>query len=63
MRDFTAGHISSPEAAELMASAQEALGGESLEFRAGVSYRNLLVYRGATRHRSVHLRHPHDSAA
>ena len=49
MRDFTAGHISSPEAAELMASAQEALGGELLEFRAGVSYRNLLIYRGTTR--------------
>lgn len=49
MRDFTAGHISSPEAAELMASAQESFGGELFEFRAGVSYRNLLVYRGASR--------------
>ena len=45
MRSFTAGHISSEEAAELMASAQEELGSEQFEFHAGVSYRNLLVCR------------------
>lgn len=46
MRDFTAGHISSAEAASLMASAQTQLGGGPFEFRAGVSYRNLVIYRG-----------------
>ena len=45
MRDFTAGHITSQEGAQLIAAAQEALGGGQLEFHAGVSYRNLLVYR------------------
>ena len=49
MRDFTAGHISSPEAAALMASAQASLGEDWLEFRPGVSYRNLVVYRGDRR--------------
>ncbi|HTQ38613.1 MAG TPA: cofactor-independent phosphoglycerate mutase [Pirellulales bacterium] len=47
MRDFTAGHISTDEAKQLLATAQEKLGGEQLQFYPGVSYRNLLVYRGA----------------
>ena len=47
MRSFTAGQISSPEAAQLLAACQEALGGRELEFRPGVSYRNLLIYRGS----------------
>ncbi len=47
MRDFTAGHISSAEAAALLKTAQAALASDlPLEFHSGVSYRNLLVYRG-----------------
>src|SRR6188474_2370598 len=46
MRSFTADHISSPEGAELLAAAQKHLGDENLEFIPGVSYRNLLLYRG-----------------
>jgi 2,3-bisphosphoglycerate-independent phosphoglycerate mutase len=46
MRDFTAGHISSEEGAELIRTVQERLGSERLQFYPGVSYRNLLVYRG-----------------
>jgi 2,3-bisphosphoglycerate-independent phosphoglycerate mutase len=45
MRDFTADHISSEEAAELLATLQAQLGGANLEFVPGVSYRNLLIYR------------------
>jgi len=45
MRDFTAGHISTEEAAALLESAQEELGSDRLVFYPGVSYRNLLVYR------------------
>lgn len=46
MRDFTAGHISSEEAAALLATAQQNVGTDRpLEFIPGVSYRNLLVYR------------------
>jgi 2,3-bisphosphoglycerate-independent phosphoglycerate mutase len=47
MRSFTADHISSPEGAELLAAAQKHLGAENLEFIPGVSYRNLLLFRGA----------------
>jgi 2,3-bisphosphoglycerate-independent phosphoglycerate mutase len=45
MRDFTAGHISTDEARDLLATTQEKLGNERLQFVAGVSYRNLLIYR------------------
>jgi 2,3-bisphosphoglycerate-independent phosphoglycerate mutase len=51
MRDFTAGHIGNDEGRQLLASLQPALGGSlpggagRLEFHAGVSYRNILVYR------------------
>lgn len=46
MRDFTADHISTEEATELLTTAQEELGGDGLEFVPGVSYRNLLIWRG-----------------
>ena len=49
MRDFTADHISTEEATELLADAQAELGGNGLEFVPGVSYRNLLLWRGAER--------------
>jgi 2,3-bisphosphoglycerate-independent phosphoglycerate mutase len=54
MRDFTAGHIISDDGAALIKTLHEQLGGPvrfgdlkgKLEFHAGVSYRNILVYRG-----------------
>lgn len=47
MRDFTAGHISTAEAAELLRAAQQELVGDlPLEFVPGVGYRNLLLFRG-----------------
>jgi 2,3-bisphosphoglycerate-independent phosphoglycerate mutase len=46
MRSFTADHISTDEAKALLKSAQERLAGPPLEFIPGVSYRNLLIYRG-----------------
>lgn len=55
MRDFTAGHITSPEAAELLRSLNEELaadraqsgatGSLDVEYYPGVSYRNLLIVR------------------
>ncbi|MEI8071313.1 MAG: cofactor-independent phosphoglycerate mutase [Planctomycetota bacterium] len=53
MDDFTAGHISSAEATELLVAAQQGLArdfpeiADSWQFFPGVSYRNLLIYRGA----------------
>ncbi len=49
MKDFTAGHISTREARELLESAQRELGGDRLEFCPGISYRNLLIYHGEGR--------------
>jgi 2,3-bisphosphoglycerate-independent phosphoglycerate mutase len=46
MRSFTADHVSSAEAAALLRTCQEQLGSKRLEFIPGVSYRNLLIYRG-----------------
>jgi 2,3-bisphosphoglycerate-independent phosphoglycerate mutase len=58
MRDFTAGHISTEEAAALLESAQESLVGDlPLEFVPGVSYRNLLIYRGQQRRLRSRGRH------
>lgn len=47
MREFTAGHISTEEAAELLRAAQENLDSDRWQYYPGVSYRNLLVYRGS----------------
>ena len=46
MKDFTADHITDEEAAELLQTVQQELGSDILEFIPGVSYRNLLIYRG-----------------
>ena len=48
MTDFTAGHISTPEAKVLLESLQKEVAGGPWEFVAGVSYRNLLLYRPST---------------
>ncbi|MBM3998773.1 MAG: cofactor-independent phosphoglycerate mutase [Planctomycetes bacterium] len=45
LRDFTAGHISTAEAHELLAALQESLGDEHCRFVGGVSYRNLVIVR------------------
>ena len=47
MKSFTAGHISSEEAKELLVTAQENVEDDRLEFIPGVSYRNLLMLRPA----------------
>ena len=53
MEDFTAGHVSTDEATKLLAAAQAGLARDfpalaaAWTFMPGVSYRNLLLYRGA----------------
>jgi 2,3-bisphosphoglycerate-independent phosphoglycerate mutase len=52
MEDFTAGHISTAEAAELLAACERGLAADfpelvGWEFKPGVSYRNLLIHRGS----------------
>lgn len=46
MVDFTAGHISTDESRRILETAQKLLGSDQWEFVPGVSYRNLLMYRG-----------------
>ncbi|MGE5528475.1 MAG: cofactor-independent phosphoglycerate mutase [Patescibacteria group bacterium] len=45
MADYSAGHISSEEAGELIKAVNEKLGGGGIEFYPGVSYRHLMVWR------------------
>lgn len=47
MKSYTAGQISTEEAAELLRAAQQRLGGPCWQFYPGVSYRNLLIHRSA----------------
>jgi 2,3-bisphosphoglycerate-independent phosphoglycerate mutase len=59
MIDYSAGHISSEEAAELMLAVQEACGTDKLTFYPGISYRHLLIHRGPVPP-SLHTVPPHD---
>jgi 2,3-bisphosphoglycerate-independent phosphoglycerate mutase len=53
MEDFTAGHITTPEATELLSACQRGVAADfpdlaaSWSFVPGVSYRNLLIHRGS----------------
>ncbi|MEZ6089546.1 MAG: cofactor-independent phosphoglycerate mutase [Pirellulaceae bacterium] len=47
MVDFTADHVSTAEATELLKTVQAELGSDCIEFVPGVSYRNLMLYRGS----------------
>jgi 2,3-bisphosphoglycerate-independent phosphoglycerate mutase len=44
--NHSAGHISSPEAAELIAALNEKLGSERVKFYPGTSYRHILIIKG-----------------
>ncbi len=46
MEDFTAGHISSPEAKRIIDDLETAFGSEVFHFYPGVGYRHLLVWKG-----------------
>jgi 2,3-bisphosphoglycerate-independent phosphoglycerate mutase len=48
MVDFSGGHVSTPDARGYMESVRERLAGGPLEFHTGVSYRNLMIFRGST---------------
>jgi len=58
MHDFTAGHITSEEAARIVADIRRELGGEGIEFFNGVSYRHLMIWRGGIA--TTSLTPPHD---
>ena len=58
MEDFTAGHISSGEAARIIKDLQTSLGSEKFSFYPGVGYRHLLVWHGGETQTKVTP--PHD---
>ena len=58
MQDFSAGHISTEEARELIDCLQEEIGDDEFQFYAGVSYRHLMVWRGGRD--DIHVPPPHD---
>jgi 2,3-bisphosphoglycerate-independent phosphoglycerate mutase len=58
MEDFTSGHISTKEAAEIMRDLDRELGGDDVEFFPGVSYRHLMVWRNGKE--KMETTPPHD---
>ena len=62
MRDYSAGHISSAEAAELIKAVDAALGNEQFKFFPGVSYRHLLLVKSGALQQleKVDCKAPHD---
>jgi len=58
MSDFTAGHISSDEAREIILELDRRLGTSTLKFYPGVGYRHLLVWKGGGP--DVETTPPHD---
>ena len=58
MADFTAGHITSGEAARIMVDLDKTLGNSEFQFYPGVSYRHLMVWRNGED--SLETTPPHD---
>jgi len=58
MVDYSAGHISSEEARELIEAVDRELGSEDIKFHAGVSYRHLLIHKNGSV--SLKCTPPHD---
>ena len=58
IKNHSAGHISSGEAAELISYLNKALGNDIIRFYPGVSYRNLLVIKGGRK--EIKCTPPHD---
>jgi 2,3-bisphosphoglycerate-independent phosphoglycerate mutase len=58
MRDFTAGHVSTEEAAHIVKDLAAELGGGGIEFYPGVSYRHVMIWRNGMA--AMRLTPPHD---
>lgn len=61
LRDFSGGHVSPADAAELIAALQRHLGGPGVRFHSGVSYRNILVLSGVSFGPHVKTEKPDDN--
>ena len=61
MGDFSAGHISTDEAGELIQCLHQELGGDEFQFHPGVSYRHLMVWKNGKD--QLKFTPPHDISA
>ena len=59
LKNHSAGHISTPEAAELIHYLQDKLGNDTFSFYSGVSYRHLLKMKGGNK--NILCTPPHDA--
>jgi 2,3-bisphosphoglycerate-independent phosphoglycerate mutase len=62
MQDYSAGHITTPEARELISDVDQALGGTKTHFFPGVSYRHILKLRDQKKALDAVCTPPHDIA-
>lgn len=60
MEDFSAGHISTEEAREIIADVGKHLGNQVFNFYPGVGYRHLLVWRNGEKSLALKTTPPHD---
>jgi 2,3-bisphosphoglycerate-independent phosphoglycerate mutase len=60
MWDYSAGHISTDEAAELIAALNESLGNDQVHFYSGVSYRHICKLKGLEETLAATCTPPHD---
>jgi len=60
MGDFSAGHIATEEAQEIIADIEKILGSEEFSFYPGVSYRHLLIWHNGKKGLSLKTTPPHD---
>ncbi len=60
IRDYSAGHIPTPEAAEIIKSLNEELGSKDIIFYPGVSYRHILKMKGREETLKAECTPPHD---
>ena len=58
MDDYSAGHITTEEAREIMQDLDKALGSETFRFYPGVSYRHVMIWHGGAE--DVEVTPPHD---
>lgn len=57
--DYSAGHITTEESGEIIATIQKKLGGPDITFHHGVSFRNLMTLKGGCAGLTTHAPHDH----